>query len=152
MGNISQEKPPHYYSAPRESPETAELTRKTLLLQPPTGFSAAHGGSMWARSRFQSCDQVSGIPLPFQLTKKSSISWLVVKSCLYKIIWDARYGEINCQQWLAQLHSRAPTCINPSVHKKGTGQEKKGQDRSYLGLIWTKFHGKEESCQGIYIG
>lgn len=29
---------------------------------------------------------------------------------------------------------------------------KKGQDRSYLGLVWTKFHGKEESCQGIYIG
>lgn len=117
----------HYSSIqpPREPWDCRAYRAHSVLLQPPTISSAAHEGCTPARSRFQSCGQVSAIPLPFQLPDKRSVStsWPGVKPRLYKIIWDARCGEINCQWLLAQLHSRAPTCINPIVHKKGRGQD-----------------------------
>lgn len=122
MVNISQEKPAQYYSAPRRAPRQQSSLCATAASH---SLLSSSWGSTPAPSRFQSCGQVSGIPLPFQLPNKRSISisWLAVKLYLYKLIWDARCGEISCQWWPAQLPSRAPTYINPIVHEKGRGQE-----------------------------
>lgn len=89
LWSASAKKSHHTTIQPPGEPKDSRAYREDpVLLQPPTVFSAARGDSMWASSRFQSCDQVSGIPLPFQLPNKrsNSISWLEVKPCLYKII------------------------------------------------------------------
>lgn len=151
MVNISQEKPPQYYSAPRRAPRQQSSLCATAASH---SLLSSSWGSTPAPSRFQSCGQVSGVPLPFQLPNKRSISisWLKVKPYLYKLIWDARCGEISGELDVEKLASDdllscpaepPPTLIQLSM--------KKGEDRSCLCLIWPKFQGKEESYQGIYI-